>query len=241
MRPQSPGAPQACRRLAVCELTISDWQWPFAAEHALAIGEDWRLRQAQKPSLFDGAIYLMRDHALVGDRLVGTLFRTDFKSFLYWRAHRDPAATHVRECFGAALIRSAEGHVLLGRQAPGQLNGGRIYPPSGMIDDSDVGAGLLDIDASIRRELLEETGLHAAQMQRVPGYLVATVDLQIAVAVEWRSPLPAQELRDAIMAHIAAETNPELDDIVIARTRADIDPDCMPPHACALLRTVLPA
>ena len=90
---------------------------------------------------FDGTIYLLRDHALVGEELTGTFFKTDFKTLLYWRHHRSAETETVRECFGSSVIRSAEGHVLLGRQGPGQLNSGRIYPPSGLIDGEDVRAG----------------------------------------------------------------------------------------------------
>jgi hypothetical protein len=40
---------------------------------------------------------------------------------------------------------------------------------------------------------------------------------------------------------IGRQSEPELDDIVIARTGADIDEHTMPAHACALLRSLLPA
>ena len=79
----------------------------------------------------------------------GTFFKTDFETFLYWRDLPRGDADRARS-FGASLIRSAEGYLLLGRQGPGQLNSGRVYPPSGLIDDDDVRDGAIDIDASIR-------------------------------------------------------------------------------------------
>ncbi len=192
------------------------------------------------PQLFDGTVYLLRQQAFVGAALTGTLFKTDFKTFLYWRAHR-AEEKGVFEVFGASLIRSAEGHVLLGRQGPGQLNSGRVYPPSGLIDGDDLRGGAIDIDASIARELAEETGLTPGSLERVPGYIAAVSGWQVAVAVEWRSPLAADALRQHILGFIEAEAQPELDDIVIVRQRADIDARTMPGHAQALLRTLLSA
>lgn len=229
-----------CVRVGRCALQVADWQWPLT-EGREEIACDWRRRQTENPRLFDGDVYLMRDYAIDGAGLTGTLFRTDFKTLLYWRALPGSLTESVREAFGASLIRSAEGHVLLGRQGPGQLNSGRIYPPGGLIDTADVRGGTIDMDASIARELAEETGLGADDLQRVPGYLVARVGLKVAVAIEWRSALPAAELRARILANLRAQPEPELEDIVPVRSRADIDESSMPPHARALVRTLLPA
>jgi 8-oxo-dGTP pyrophosphatase MutT (NUDIX family) len=230
-----------CPRIARCAFAVADWPWPFALQNADAITADWERRQAQIPRMFDGTIYLLRDHALVGEELTGTFFKTDFKTLLYWRHHRLAQTETVRECFGSSVIRSAEGHVLLGRQGPGQLNSGRIYPPSGLIDGEDVRAGCIDIEANILRELGEETGLAPQSLRRVPGYVVTFVGVQIAVGAEWRSALSAEELRAHMLDLIGRQSEPELDDIVIARTGADIDEHTMPAHACALLRSLLPA
>ncbi len=113
-----------CPRIASCAFAVADWPWPFALENADAIAADWERRQAQIPRLFDGTIYLLRDHALVGEELTGTFFKTDFKTLLYWRHHRSAETETVRECFGSSVIRSAEGHVLLGRQGPGSSTRG---------------------------------------------------------------------------------------------------------------------
>jgi 8-oxo-dGTP pyrophosphatase MutT (NUDIX family) len=228
-------------RLATCAFRVADWAWPLALERPEDIARDWQRRQAQTPEFFNGAVYLMHDHSIDGDVLSGTFFKTDFATYLYWRERAWPPAQTVRDAFGASIIRSAEGHVLLGRQAPGQLNSGRVYPPSGLIDDADVRDGMIDLDANIRRELSEETGLDAGSVQRQPGYLVAVLGLQIAVGVEWRSELPAVALRERILAFTRAKREPELNDMVIVRTPADIDESTMPRHARVLLRALLPA
>ena len=240
MKVQPCGDKPRCVRLATCSFAVADCAWPWAAERSDAIERDWAQRRALVPQLFDGAVYLLREQAITGPMLTGTLFKTDFRSFLYWRDH-GAEEKGICEVFGASLIRSAEGHVLLGRQGPGQLNSGRIYPPSGLIDDDDLRDGAIDIDASIARELGEETGLGPAALERIPGYIAAVSEWQVAVAIEWRSPLAAEALRQRILGFIDAEAEPELDDIVIVRQRADIDGRSVPPHAQALLRTLLPA
>ncbi len=241
MELQPTMAESRCVRLANCTFDVADWRWPFALEHAEAIVRDWERRLSRIPQLFNGTVYLLRDHSIGGDTLRGTFFKTDFRTFLYWRDHRSAETEAVREGFGASIIRCAEGHVLLGRQGPGQLNSGRIYPPSGLIDGEDVRGGAIDIDGSIVRELAEETGLGPDNMQRVPGYIVTLVGQQVAIAAEWRSALGADELRARVLAFIRRQAAPELDDIVTVRERAGIDENTMPPHAQAVLRTLLPA
>ena len=241
MAVQPMSAETPCVRLATCAFRVADWTWPLAEEKADDIARDWQRRRATTPEFFNGAVYLMRHHAIDGDVLSGTFFKTDFATFLYWREQSSPATQIVREGLGASIIRSAEGYVLLGRQAPGQLNSGRVYPPSGVIDDGDVRDGMIDIDANIRRELSEETGLDGVSVQRQPGYIVALLGRQIAIGVEWRSELPAVALRERMLAFTRAQSEPELDDIVIVRTQADIDESTMPQHARVLLRALLPA
>ena len=230
-----------CVRTESCVLRATDWQWPLAEAHAAEIEVDWRRRHAQIPTMFNGVTYLTCSHTLDGAAFFATLFKSDFRTLLYWRARPDAAGEPVREAFGASLIRSAEGYLLMGQQGPGHLNSGRIYPPGGLIDGDDVRDGAIDIDASIARELGEETGLRVADFERVPGYLLAFTGLKIAIAIEWRSALPAAALRERILGFVRSQPEPELADIVTVAGHADIEEERMPPHARILARTVLSA
>ncbi|MTD93274.1 hypothetical protein GIW81_02870 [Hyphomicrobium sp. xq] len=228
-------------RTKSCVLRATDWEWPLAQAHAAEIEADWRRRHAQIPAMFNGVTYLTCSHTLDGGAFAATLFKSDFRTLLYWRARPDAEREPVRETFGCSLIRSAEGYLLMGQQGPGQLNSGRIYPPGGLIDGDDVRDGVIDIDASIARELGEETGLSAAELERVPGYLLVFTGLKIAIAIGWRSALPAVELRERILGFVRSQAEPELADIVTVASHADIDEVRMPPHALAFARTVLSA
>ena len=222
-------------RVSECTLRIDEWRWPLAERDHAAIVSHWERRRAACPSLFNGEVYLFRDHGIEAGRLSGTLFQTDFRTMLYWRSLPFATSDVVREASGAALIRCADGHLLFGRQAPGQLNSGRVYPPSGVIDGGDVSGDRIDIDSCVVRELIEETGLSPGELERVPGYVVAPAGVHVAIGVEWRSALTADALRARIMRFIEGQDAPELDDIVIVCGADDCTED-MPVHARAFAR-----
>ncbi|NSL72055.1 NUDIX hydrolase [Hyphomicrobium sulfonivorans] len=225
--------------VAACRLPVEPFDWAIARDGEM-IDAHWQRCRAETPGLFNGETYLLRDLRIEDGALSASMFRTDFKSLLYWRSLGSPLP--AREAFGAALLRSAEGHVLLGRQGPGQLHSGLIYPPSGVLCDADInGAGETDIDASAARELHEETGLGPSALQRMPGYRIAITGAEVAIAIEWRSALPAVELRQRILDFIAREEAPELDDVVIVTSIDAIDAEVMPAHARLLLQSVLSA
>ncbi len=227
-------------RIAQCELGVSPEPWPFAEDRRAEIAAHWQSAIAERPALFDGTVFMLRSGALEGQVFRGTFVRTDFKSFLFWR-ESGYADTSVRDGFGSAVIRSGEGYVLLGRQMRGNVNGGLAYPPGGFIDARDVSGERIDIEASIARELIEETGLDCAKLARAPGYLLTRAGPLVSIGIEWRSPLAAEALREEMLKHVRSQSEPELADIVIVRSCAEIDADMMPRHAVALLRLLLTA
>ena len=77
-------------------------------------------------------------------------------------------------------------------------------------------------------------------LERVPGYIAAISGWQVAVAIEWRSPLAAEALRAAHARLHRSQAEPELDDIVIV-AHAPTSTRHHAGHAQALLRTLLPA
>lgn len=222
-------------RAETCSLTAGRARWPFAEAEAAAIDAHWARRSAENPGFFNGVIHLLRHHTFENGVFKGELVRTDFKSYLYWREMGFPDAS-VRDAFGSALIRSAEGHVLLGRQREGNINSGLTYLPGGFIDARDVGVdGSIDIAASVLREVEEETGLPAGGLIRRPGFHVTVTSPLISIAVELVSIAPAEVLRTAMLAHMAADPESELTDAVIVRSSADLSGLAMPDYARILL------
>ncbi len=216
--------------------------WDFAGVHAAAIAAHWARRSAEQPAFFNGTILLLRRFDVGGGTFAAEFSRESFASFLYWReqGHRDPT---VHDGFGSALVRSVEGHVLLGRQSAGHLNSGLAYPPGGFLDPRDVDAGgQIDIDASIQRELAEELAVDdRIALRRMPGYWVTVHERQISIAIEFRSALSADALRSELLAGLAVDPERELLDVVIVRRPGDMAALQVTPYAAALLRHVLDA
>ena len=235
-----PEAEDRSVRIDACKLSVSSEPWPFAEDRRAEIAAHWRNATAERPKLFNGTVYVLREGVLEGQTFRGTFVRTDFKSFLYWR-ESGYVDQSVRDGFGSAVIRSAEGHVLFGRQMGGNVNAGFIYPPGGFIDTRDVADGAIDIEASIARELVEETGLDPIGLARAPGYVLTRAGPLVSIGIEWRSALPAERLRARMLDHIRQQATPELADIVIVQAVGEIDAERMPRHAMALLRLLLSA
>lgn len=228
-------------RVTACRLQVDPAPWPYATAHAAEIAADWERRRSERAAMFDGVVHVVSRFKIADGVLAAQLTATRFKSFLHWREAGFPEAG-VRDGFGAAVVRAADGRVLLGRQRAGNLNGGLAYMPGGFIDAADVAAdGSVDIEASIVRELGEETGLSAAAGVRLPGFLVCERGLQLAIAVAWRFADSGDELRARVLDHLARETAGELMDVVMVGPGDDLAGLGVPAYARLLLRHVFAA
>jgi 8-oxo-dGTP pyrophosphatase MutT (NUDIX family) len=218
-------------------LQVSEGPWAFAESHAADINAHWQRRLHESPNFFNGTVHILADYTLSGRALLtGRFLRTDFKSFLYWRetGWQDRS---VMDAFGSALILSAEGDVLLGRQRAGNLNAGLCYPPGGFIDPRDVGPdGVIDIEGSVLREITEETGLDARVLRRSGGYVVTLAGPSISIAVPWQSHLSGPALLDEVSRFIAADPDGELSSVVLTAPGEASAALAMPDYARALLR-----
>jgi len=222
-------------RVAACDLKVALQRWNYAADKAADIERHWQERLAERPQMFNGVVHLLVAGRCDRGGFSGELLATDFKSYLHWRDAGFPAAG-VRDAFGSALIRSAEGHVILGRQRAGNINAGLAYLPGGFIDARDVtSAGTIDIAASILRELHEETGQSPSEFRIVPGYHLTRWNALLSFGLELVSPLPADALRERIMQHISPDPDSELIDAVIVRSAAEARRAGVHPYTGVLL------
>lgn len=226
-------------RVGHAHLGVTHAPWPFAVSNGSAIAAHWQRRKAENPSFFNGRVFVLRQLERHAGSIEATLSLEQFADFLYWRDLGYPD-TGTLDGFGSALVRSAEGHVLLGHHAAGTLNAGSVYLPGGFLDARDVTAGgTIDLDASIARELAEETGLDAAALTRIPGVLLSRFARYCAFAIEYRSPLDAEALRLAMLDGLRRNAEQELSDIVIVRELADLDRLPILEHARFLVAQVL--
>lgn len=215
--------------------------WTYAVNHHDVIETHWKMACTANPGFFNGTVHVLKALAFDGGHVEGTVLPTEFKNFLYWRDEGFPAEARVEDVFGSALIRSREGHVILGRQRPGNINEGQAYLPGGFIDPRDVTAhNTIDVRASVAREVAEETGLDASVLMPAPGFIVTHAPPHVSFAVPYTSHLSSAELVARIRAHIDAQSEPELAEPVVITAPADMEGRAVTHYARILLSSPLP-
>ena len=231
--------------VAVAELdfALEPFTWRFAETHRAAIESHWARVTAAKPAVFNGRILLMRRRALIRRsdgrlRLAGVYFEADYADFLAWRDFGFPGEP-VENGFSMAALRSADGAFLLGEMAAHTANAGRIYFPAGTPDLKDVFDGRVDLDASARRELLEETGVSPAEATIRPGWTVVFAKQRVACLKDMTLAAPAEDAKARIDAFLARDPDSELSRMHIVRRLADIDRERTPDFLVAYLEAAL--
>jgi 8-oxo-dGTP pyrophosphatase MutT (NUDIX family) len=176
----------------------------------------------------------------VGDKriLKGTAAAVDFKAFLAWRDFGFPDGA-VRNCFGMAALLSADGAFMLGRMSEGTANAGKIYFPAGTPDLGDAKDGALDLEGSVARELLEETGITSDEVAYAPGWTAVSDGPRIACMKLTRSALAAAEIDARFQNFRARQKEPELDALHPVFSERDLDEDRMPQFTLSYLRHAL--
>ena len=235
--------PTRIAEVAELDFAFEPKSWAFAESRAADIAAHWaRLREA-KPALYNGRMLLLGRRELArradgGLRLTGAFFETAYADFVAWRAFGHPGAG-IENCFSMAALRGADGAFLLGEMAPHTMNAGLTYFPAGTPDLADVFGGKVDLDASARRELLEETGISAEETAIEPGWTVVFALPRIACMKPMTLSVPADEAKTRIEAFLASDPHAEFARIHVVRDLADIDEARTPAVVTAYLRHAL--
>lgn len=207
------------------------------------IDERWAAVSTRNPRLWNGPFFLfdridVRD-AETGRRFVGEGAPTDFASFLDWRDRTplDPRFSHV---FPVGAVVTADDRLMIGRMGALTANPGRLYPPSGSFEPSDLlidgDAARLDPVANMVREIAEEVGLDARSWPLDPGWLIVeSGPRRHAVVRVIRAPETAAELAARAEAFIAGDAEPELDGVLFPRLGEMVDPVLSVPYVNRLL------
>ncbi|WP_234053257.1 MULTISPECIES: NUDIX hydrolase [unclassified Xanthobacter] len=216
-------------------LTLEAGGWPEADARRDEIAAHFAARQAANPHLWNGDILLLRSHRFGQGHLEGRVRQTDFASFLWWRDQGWPDLGMVN-IFALAALEGADGGFLMGVMGAQTSSAGRIYFPGGTPDLSDLTAdGHLDLEASLWRELQEETGLCRADMGHDGGFIAVFDGPRLALLRRLVLPQGAQDAAGRIRAFLADDPMPELSDMAIVRNVKDISPQ-MAPFAVAYMR-----
>lgn len=216
-----------------CRLEPADW--PFAVEERAAIAANWARFVAEKPASFNGRVFLQHQWSLTGRCYLGRYLETDFASFIAWRDFGHPGRP-MRNGFSMAALRARDGAYLLGVMGEGTANPGKVYFAAGTPDPDDLlPDGTIDLAGSVLRELMEETGLRAAEVRVEESWRAVIHGVRAAFMRPVLIDLPAREARDLILSRFAGLDHQELADIHIVAGPADIDAARMPPFQVAYL------
>jgi 8-oxo-dGTP pyrophosphatase MutT (NUDIX family) len=101
-------------------------------------------------------------------------------------------------------------------------NAGQVLFPSGSIERTEVVAGRVDILATLRREVMEETGLAADKFEREGGWHVVMSGPHMPLIKIMRSPETAEELRECIAKQLANQSRSEFQQVMIVRNADDL-------------------
>jgi len=226
--------------VAELDFRLEPSEWSFARTHRAAIDSHWAELRRDNPALYNGRVLLLgrRELARQADgalTLEGAFFETGFADFVAWRDFGFPGET-VENCFSMAALRGADGAFLLGEMASHTLNAGDVYFPAGTPDPNDVFDGKVDLDASARRELLEETGVSAGSASVRRDWTVVFAGRKIACMKEIALPIPAEVAKARIDAFLALDPNAELARMHVVRRPGDVDPARTPDLVAAYIR-----
>ena len=219
----SSAAPIQIIELDRVEIAVEPWRWEFAIRRRAEIERHFACRQRERPTIWNGRVFLLNRYDISDGVLHGSSFETDYASFLAWYDWDFPDAG-VFNVFAMAALRAADGAYLVGEMAPSTAAAGQIYFPSGTPDREDIGAeGALDLASSVGRELLEETGLDIGALAVEPGWMSVRDRGFVALMKRVTARQNAAELRSRIMHYLASEAQPEFAEIRIVRGRTDLD------------------
>lgn len=219
------------------DLRVDPAPWELAARNLAAIDAHFTELQRGNPNMWNGRILLLASHQVEDRTLTGRYKETDFASLMWWRDNGYPDPD-IRNAFAMGALRGADGGFILGRMAGWTANAGRIYFAAGTPDLSDITLeGTVDLEGSVMRELLEETGLTAAEVVADARWTGVFAGPRIALMRPLVAHASSYEIAARITAFNATQERPELAEVVIAHGPADLD-DAMPEFIRAYLAHV---
>lgn len=230
--PQSDMPENKVFSLDAVRLRVDDTGHPWRLAEAAAIEAHWAREQVERPFLFNGTIILHRGLRLDGGVITGVSHRAPYAALLHWvKTQPDADAWHL---FGSAVMLSSDGAMLLIRMAAKTANAGKVYAASGSLDESDIADGQVDVEGSMLREVLEETGYDLSSAEPERQLLAWRHGKRVSVFRRFRLVESASVLVGRMRDHIATGIEDEIEDVVVVRKPEDAGPT-VPPYMRALI------
>jgi hypothetical protein len=210
-------------RIERVDITYEPMPWVFARKHKAEIERHFAERRRERPEMWNGRVLLLHRHRFVGADFRGFCFETDYASFTAWRDWGFPDR-EVNNYFAGAVLRTADGGYMLGEMGAHTAAAGLSYFPCGTPEPGDLVQGRVDLEGSLRREFVEETGLQLEDFAAEPGWTALVHGSYIGFMKLLQARESAEQIRDRVRRHLAREAEPELADIRIVRGREDLVP-----------------
>jgi 8-oxo-dGTP pyrophosphatase MutT (NUDIX family) len=227
--------PLAIHRVTTLDLPVRPWPWRFAEERRADIAAHFAVKQREKPKIWNGRVLLGRNPQFEDARFSADYFETDFASFLAWRDWGFPDSG-VFNGFGMGALRSADGAFIMGEMGRHTANAGRIYFPSGTPDLDDISDSAVDIEASVVREVEEETGLRPSDYRAGAHWDCVFTGPSVAMIKTLHVDMPGEALRERIEANLIRQSQPEFAAIHLVRGVGDLT-DAMPRFVTAFVES----
>jgi len=212
--------------LDAVRLSVDPAEHPWQSAERAAIAAHWAREQVERPFLFNGTILIHRGLRLEDGVIAGTSHLAPYAALLHWVSTQPDA--DVWHLFGSAVMLSSDGAMLLIRMAAKTANAGKVYAPSGSLDESDVEGGQVNVEGSMLREAFEETGYDLSRSKPDRQLLAWRQGRRVSIFRRFRLDEPAAELTERIRAHIRTDPEQEIEDVVVVRNPGDAGPTVTP-------------
>lgn len=191
------------------DLSVLDGEHPWARRHETSIARHWQAQTAANPTLFNGNMVFHHHLDYRDGTLEGAAHLAPYAAFLHWRdAGRPEGGFHL---FGLPLMMSSDNALIAVRMGKHTANAGKVYCAAGSLDDKDICAGRADIDANMRREALEETGIDLGQVADRSPLFGLQWNNSVTLFRRFLIDMPAAEILERIEDHIAHDPEPEIE------------------------------
>ncbi len=202
--------------LAALELRVLPGDHPFYLAERDAIAENWTKEVAANPALFDGRMLFQKRLELRDGKLLGESHIVPFSTFMWWRRQeKRHGGVHL---FAYPVLATSDDALVAIRMGAHTANPGQVYFAAGSFEPEDVVDGYCDVEANMRRELLEETGFDLSDAQADDGFFAVRNRRVVTLLKVFRFDLTAEEVIEKIEEHMVVADDKEIAGAVAIRS-----------------------
>lgn len=202
--------------IAGVDLRVLPGSHPFVVAEEAAIRENWAKETAANPALFEGRLVFQQRLSFSEDGIAGEGYVTPFSAFMWWR--RQPQRQGGLHIFAYPVLESSDGALVAIRMGAHTANPGQVYFAAGSLEQEDIVDGRCDIEANMRREVHEETGLDLADAAAGPGLYASYSRRTVTLMRLFRFDMTADEIVERIEAHMLVAEDKEIAGAVAIRS-----------------------